>query len=171
MMYFRYIARVPFLVAMNVFVYLTAEIWAALSVIMKRNTLPGFLALLHTTDDTLDGMHNQIDKPLKTGVGLVLQRAMWMRRNPAAGFQERVLGFKSDGAVFTYSNQRETPRGNWYHRSIMRAANGKRYFGFRCHVYWSKKFAVKLWIGWAYHDYGTGYHPMKLDFNPFKTSL
>lgn len=59
-MYARYLPMAPLSLALNLFVMVTAPIWAAWAAVAKIDRLPGVFAYVHTHDDDIYGF---VDKP------------------------------------------------------------------------------------------------------------
>lgn len=126
---------------------------AALSVALDRDVLPWPLSLLHTADNTLDGGQKDLGWPAVTGWRLIWQRACWIARNPASGF-DALLGLpRGPETIVTLVSQRGFV-GSPDYRAIHRLDyRGRRYFSYRTN---------KLWLGW--HPWGPGpdVHQLKL---------
>jgi hypothetical protein len=160
----RYLVYLPFNLAFVLLAFILSPFLAALSM-LTGPVLPGFLQWFSTTDDTLDGgqhQHPEIYHPVR-GFKLWWQRTCWICRNPAHGWQSRVLGFLTEG--HTVISETTTNDGPYFTtKTIMQDAKGRRYFSWRSD---QKRFGmyVKIWIGWnprAYDGVGHGY-----EFQPF----
>lgn len=174
-MYLRYVFYAVVALVGFVVTYVLALPMAALSVALGRPTLPGWLALMHTNDDDLDGGQHQLGWPPKKGFGLVLQRTKWIWRNPNYGFNDRVLGLPTDGLEVVYETaSNPNPAaihwdGHNGYRKIIWRRDGRYYFSYRRDIpLWGKRF-MKVWLGWQYDDKNNdGVYMLKVMFNPFR---
>ncbi|MDA4845966.1 DUF7338 family protein [Hoeflea poritis] len=141
----------------------TAPLWAALSVLMGWKVLPGFLALIHTSNDDLDGGQHQLHWPEASGLALMWQRTRWIWRNPSSGFFGEILGIPKEGTTLDYREAgplsgRTATR--FYNYTVWRTADGRLYFGWRCNWPLFGKWYIKMWFGWRYYDNPDQYkHP------------
>lgn len=170
----RYLVYLLLAFLAKIFVWFTADFWSFVS-LFTGPVLPGWLKLLHTADDDLDGGPRQVEGWFvpKTRFGLWRSRAKWMRRNPAWGFTAQVLGIKaSDVARIEYhvgSPHTVFDYGNATRRATIHLKNGKTRWESRTDREWRKgrKF-VKRWFGWN-SEAKNGYHTLEFEFNPFMT--
>ena len=149
---FKFLLFVPLHVVMIILTYFLAIPLGLLSVLIGKPELPGFLKWFYTHDDDMDGGQNQLDWPKKKGLGLAIQRARWMWRNPAYGFRATVLGFPSAGSKTEIHKQVGNPGEDGFIQKVtITSAKGKKYFGRRSN---------KTWFGWR-HPQSGGYHIFK----------
>lgn len=150
----RYLVYWPFNILFVALAYILSPLLAAASVIAGVTTLPGPLQWFSTLDDTLDGgqhQHAEIYPPGVKRFALWWQRTCWICRNPAHGFQSRLLGVPAIGTTIVSQGT---------HLTVMGYGN-RIYFSFRL-------YSPKVWIGWnptAYDKVGHGY---EFQCNPFK---
>lgn len=167
--------RYPTFVFFNFFFVLSAYVMAyplAAFSLWWGPVLPGFLRYWSTLDDDLDGGQHQQPDIYPSGVKgwkLLNQRAHWICRNPAQGWQCKVLGFLHEGSEMYFNEEGgKEPyfgMGNHYRKYKIRAANGTDYWGYRRDIrLWGDRF-VKVWFGWHYEAKDGKYH--KLQFQPF----
>lgn len=151
----KFLAFVPLHFLMVFLTFVLAIPLGIFSVLFGYKVLPGFLSWFHTHDDDLDGGQNQHEWPEKSGLGLAIQRAQWMWRNPAYGFRARVLGFTSAGSSTEVREQVGNPGDEGFVQKVtITSAEGKDYFGYRSN---------RFWFGWRYPQSG-GYHIYKCSF-------
>lgn len=153
--FLKYVALLPINVALIMASWFLSPFLALYSVIAGRSVLPSLLQNFSTLDDNLDGgQHQQPDiyPAGVTGRKLWWQRTCWICRNPAQGWQARVLGYKDVGRTITGSS--DLSSANWdlpgaMYWETVQAANGKKYFCYRKNIGFGKKY-FKFWIGWHY---------------------
>lgn len=170
MMFLRWALCAPLSLAANLFVMLTSPLWAAWAAIGRLEALPGVFALVHTHDDWIYGFGwPKPDVPPKFSDRFRIA-IWWLCRNPAYGFDAKVLGFSGEGLTVEKSEGRgrfDAGEGAKLY-VVMRAANGRRYFSWRRDIKLSRHRYIKVWFGWQ-HRTQAGWHILKFDINPFKS--
>ena len=170
--YFRWLLTQPLVLILYIITYLISPFLSAYSVIAGVNVLPGWLALFHTHDNTLDGGQDELGWPKVTGFKLWLQRIKWICRNPAYGFDAYVWGIKSHSTTYV---KRWCSDAVWHSGStnydliIFKADNGKNYFSFRYQFYITQLRFIRLWTGWNFYYVVDGTVKIKNAFRPFTT--
>src|SRR6478752_8245827 len=125
----RYFVFVCMSLFFTVTAYLLSPFLAGLSMITGP-ILPGFLRYWSTVDDDIDGGQHQQPKQYPSGVhGMALwwQRTCWICRNPAQGWQARVLGVPAAGTLLINIEESGNPSfdtGNRLYRYRLMAKNG-----------------------------------------------
>nr|WP_259663976.1 hypothetical protein [Rhizobium bangladeshense] len=138
--------------------YILSPALAALS-LLTGPVLPGILRLFSTLDANLDGGIRQGVKGYcadLTGWRLWWQRTCWICRNPAHGWQSRLLGMPAAGTIIVEQPISQTPKNQWY---VMETANGVRFFCFKRDQPLIGSFYLKIWLGWVNKPYdGRNHH-------------
>lgn len=130
-----------------------APLLAAVSVALKRDTLPGVLQWFATVDDTLDGgqhQHAALFPPGATGRALWWQRTRWIWRNPAQGFQTYMLGFDAGDMLLIRNDITGTPGEAPYARyRVWRNTAGRKVWSWQHSIPIGGRRYVKIWFGWT----------------------
>jgi len=167
-MYLRYALLAPLSLAFNLFVMVTAPVWAAWAALGNIERLPWVFAWVHTHDDDIYG---SVLKPL-SALERFKTACWWLWRNPGYGFDAMVLGFDTAGMVIVSDSGPTTAFDKPRTASrfvVMRAANGRRYFSYRRdQMLWGRRF-IKIWVGWHWSALDGRRHMIKVMFNPFRT--
>ncbi|QIG68083.1 hypothetical protein EVB55_148 [Rhizobium phage RHph_Y68] len=164
----RYLVFVPINVILVLLSWLLSPFLATASVLFRVNKLPGFLQWFSTIDDDLDGGQHQLEwKEGVFGLELIIQRTLWIIRNPAHGWQSKVLGYNiHSGTSRIYAREwKNVSSLNAFKGFISRTGDGKIFFTIKADIYLTKKFYLKLWIGWNERAYDGVYS--HLLFQPF----
>lgn len=136
--------------------FILSPLIAAISIATGKNTVGGPLSYFTTHNATLDGGVDQGVagyEPNLSGWRLWWQRTCWVCRNPAYKFAALCLGFPTEGSTLVFeAGSKDKPYSYW---SVVQAANGTRYFGYR---------GGGTWIGWNYRPYGSWH---QLQAKPF----
>lgn len=154
-MYARYILMSIPALALVLLAFVLAPILAGLSVLLRRDTLPGFLQWFSTVDDTLDGGQRQHGWPAAAGWRLWWQRTCWIARNPAQGFQAIPFGYQRATVFLQIDKQTVTADGfmtaryREYRYYAARISNDRTLFSYQRNVKLWRDIYLKLWFGWA----------------------
>ncbi|MBX4954293.1 hypothetical protein HJB76_02135 [Rhizobium lentis] len=165
----RYIAYWPANLAFVLLSYLLSPVLAALS-LLTGPRLPGILQWFSTLDADLDGGIGQGVKGYRadlTGWGLWWQRTCWICRNPAHGWQSRLLGMPAAGTIIIKQQITETPKNQWY---VMETAKGVRFFCFKRDQPLVGGFYLKIWLGWVNKAYDGRNHHYSFQIGPKRRS-
>lgn len=166
-MYLRYALLAPISLAFNLFVMLTAPIWAAWAALGNLYALPGVFAYLHTHDASIYG-----PTPKPADILVRFKTAVWwLWRNPGYGFDAYVLGFAHEGVTIVYDSGPTAPFDKARTASrfvVMKAANGRRYFSYRRDQMLPGNRFAKIWLGWHWSSVDGNRHMLKVMFNPLR---
>ncbi|MGG7535361.1 DUF7338 family protein [Rhizobium sp. 12,4] len=158
MMILRYLTYLPANLALVLLAYLLSPLLAAIS-LLTGPKLPGVLQWFSTLDADLDGGVRQGVKGYRSGLSgwrLWWQRTCWICRNPAHGWQSRLLGMPAFGTIIARQWISEDPKQQVY---IMQTAAGVRFFCFKRDQPIGGSFYLKLWFGWVNKAYdGRNHH-------------
>lgn len=149
----RYLLLLPANLVFVALAYLLSPLLALISM-ATGPVLPGFLQWFSTTDDTLDGGQHQHPEiyPPATGFKLWWQRTCWICRNPAHGWQARVMGFPTEGHSVIFTRMKtggiQSDGRTFTIKTIMKSASGKTYFSYRSEKKLFGSRYLKVWIGW-----------------------
>lgn len=132
--YLKFALFAPLSFLINVISYPLSLPLATLSVVLGRDTLPGFLKYFHTHNDTLDGGQHQHGWPKAKGLKLIWQRAGWICRNPGYGFDAYVFGIPEGKAVFEINRGKHGTK-EFFQKGYIES-NGQKYFFIRKRKYW-----------------------------------
>ena len=174
MMYLRYTCYALVALLAFIFTWVTCPVWALVAAILKRPSLPGPLAWMHTHDDNVFGAKYRRSNYKETDTipasfGKRFRTACWwIWRNPNYGFNANVLGLPVEGTRIVQDIQNGT--GNDYVRWTLFDRGGTKYFGYAVNKpYFGKKY-IKLWLGWQWHPLdNSDRYMLKFAFNPFRT--
>ena len=163
---FAIVSTAPVLIAI-----VLSPLLAAVSVALRRDTLPFGLQWFSTVDDTLDGGQHQHPKsypPGATGWRLWWQRTCWIARNPAQGFQVYLLGFDASDMMLIANDMTGTPGEAPYCRyRVWRDPEGRRLWSYQRSISIGGRIYVKLWFGWTVKE---EIERFSLKFVPFSLS-
>lgn len=162
MIYVEYIFKALLSLLFKVIVWITSPIWAFIAAAFNLDKLPGFLSWVHTHDDDIYGSKTTKDPRPERFLKRFKVAVWWLLRNPGYGFAAYVLGFKHED-IQLYP----TIEGRYTKYDLITKGD-KKYFSYRVHIPYGNRH-VKAWFGW-HPKKQAGYHMLKIDFNPFKTS-
>ena len=169
MMFLHWALRAPVSLSFNLFVMLTAPIWAAWAAIGNLDRLPGIFALVHTHDETIYGLHIYGPKPA-TMLGRFRRAVIWLWRNPGYGLDSTVLGFSEPTTLIKDTNPAaQFDGGVTTSRFVVRQLpdGSKRWTYRRDQVLFGRRWA-KIYLGWTLTPYG-GRYMIKVMVNPLRT--
>jgi hypothetical protein len=172
MMYLRYVAYLPFNLLFVLLAFMLSPFLAALSM-LTGPLLPGCLQYFSTLDDTLDGgqhQHPELYAPGAKRITLWWQRTCWICRNPAHGWQCKILGFPTAGHSVVFQRQKfegdaTTPGTHFVIITKMTDAKGRNYFSYRADKKLPFGLSAKIWFGWNPAAYDGVSH--NYEFQPF----
>lgn len=157
-MILRYLAYLPVNLTLVLLSFVLAPLLSAVSLISGPR-LPGILQWFSTLDADLDGGIGQGVKGYRSdlaGWRLWWQRACWICRNPAHGWQSRLLGMPAFGTIVAQQWISEDPKQQIY---LMQTAAGVRFFCFKRDQPLFDGFYLKIWLGWVNEAYdGRNHH-------------
>ncbi|OOO32834.1 hypothetical protein EFR00_30360 [Rhizobium sophoriradicis] len=161
----RYLLYLPVNLMFVFMAYVFSPALAALS-LLSGPRLPGVLQWFSTLDADLDGGIAQSVKSYRSGLSswrLWWQRTCWICRNPAHGWQSRLLGMPAAGTVIIEQQISEAPKNQWY---VMETANGVRFFCWKRDQPLFGGFYLKLWFGWVNKSYDGRNHHYAFQIGP-----
>lgn len=159
----------PLSFAFNVFVYVTAPLWAFVAALFKLTALPWPLSWVHTHDDDIFGSKTTKEPIPATFFARFKASVWWLWRNPGYGFDAYVLGYPADDVLDVSSIGKGKFGGNelaWQKHTLL-LTNGRRRFSFKADIPLIAGRYLKFWIGWHYVPQA-GRHIFKFDANPLK---
>ncbi len=142
-MILRYILYWPVNLGLVALAFALSPLLAALSMVLGKPTLPGVLQWFSTLDNTLDGGQKQGYKLGVTGWKLWWQRTCWICRNPAHGWQSRLLGMSAEALVYL-----KAPADTDNPRYWLMANNHHRFFMWKRDQPLFGGWYLKIWLGW-----------------------
>lgn len=174
MMYLRYAGYALVALLAFVFTWVTCPIWALVAAILKRPSLPGPLAWVHTHDDNVFGAnyrrsnYGDIDA-VPASFGKRFKTACWwIWRNPNYGFNAEVLGLPVEGTKIL-QDIKELDGRSEKHWTLF-DYDGTKYFGWFQIIPLSRTKYMKLWLGWQYHPLkDSDRYMLKFAFHPYRT--
>jgi hypothetical protein len=154
----RYILYLPLGWFMTILSYPLAPFAVLLA--SEDGWLPHSLRIFQTPDNSLDGdkgwkNEHRLFKgshKVDTGWRRWINRFLWLWRNPAHGFKREYLGFSPEpGYTYTYRGNQHTGNRPLSNGVVYRKAtnpDGKVGFQFYLVWAWSKKYCLRINIGW-----------------------
>lgn len=141
---------------------------AAYSVVAGVSVLPGWLQLLSTPDDDLDGEQHQNHQPPASGIRLWWQRTCWICRNPALGVHAEVIGIPVEGSSTTIDFESGDSSTTSYRRRATIARGGREYFESVAHFPLARGRYWGWWLGWKTGASPIPYHVWKMQVFLFR---
>lgn len=165
MMYLRYALFAPLAFLMNLFIWITADIWALIPATFKLKNMPGPLWYLQTHDDWVYG--HGWPKPDVPASWVKRWRiaAWWLRRNPGYAFDAYVLGFAKADVASTSGLPPTAPTAVGRRYDFL-LKDGSWRFGYQRDLYLTKTMYIKIWLGWHWLAVDGNRHMLKFAFGP-----
>lgn len=164
----RYLICLPANLVFVLLAYFLSPTLAAISLISGPR-LPGVLQWFSTLDADLDGGVRQGVNGYEAGLSgwrLWWQRTCWICRNPAHGWQSRLLGMPAAGSRIIEQQITDDPKQQWY---LIETAKGQRFFCFKRDQPLLRGFYLKIWLGWVNKAYDGRNHHFAFQIAPKRT--
>lgn len=164
-MYLRYALFAPLTFLLNLFLWITADIWALIPATFKLKNMPGPLWYFQTHDDWVYGHGWPKPNPPESWIKRWRIAAWWLRRNPGYAFDAYVLGFAAEDVVGTSGVPPTADVAKGQHYEFL-LADGSERFGYRRDFHVTERFYIKMWFGWHYRALDGKRHMLKFAFGP-----